>query len=361
MRHPGRRLVAAFVLTLVAVLAGAAPAGADEPPAAAEPPPPAAPEPAPAPPSRPPPLEGQPAARTAELTGTVDVGSSRQQGQDDVLSKRRELQVSSELTFVTSRGPMVGVPQLYFTDVGLWRTNLAYSISPRWRGAGAVGFLAKQPATIDESFWQSGALSVAFATSRRTSVALGVDAGSLLHGVGNHGGLALSLLARTRMNEYVAWEGRLGAGATKLFFDDDDANAWFAEAAGTGEVQLCFGPCRLHYGASWFGIDLAVPVYHHELDAAGGTFRALDPRTRLGVTLGSYFNVSAHWDMLLTLAWVDRGDPEQPATQLPILDGGFDQVQLSVGLIWHVSIDKCGPHDRDPDCPPPEREFETYE
>jgi hypothetical protein len=348
MRHPGR-VVASFVGVVFAVVAlVAAPAGAEEV--------------APAPPSAPSapdgPLAGQPALANES---TIDVaGSTRQQGADDVLATRRELEVASEMVFVTSRGPMTGVPELYFTDVGLWRTNVAYSISPRWRVAGAVGFLAKQPATLDESFWQSAALSVAFATSRRTAVALGVDGGALLGDAGHHGGASLSLLARTRMNEFVSWEGRLGASATRLFLDPADANAWFAEAAGAGEVQVCFGPCRFHYGASWFGIDLGVPVYHHDLDAAGGTARALDPRTHLGVTLGSYFNVSRHWDMRVTVSWVDRGDAEKPATQLPILDGGFDQVQLGVGLMWHVGLGACRPGDPDPDCPR-DRRADVYE
>jgi hypothetical protein len=332
MRHLARAAVALGVFSLLATMGGGE-AGAQE-------------EPQP------------PSARTEQMTGTVGMASTRQQGADEVLSTRRELEVASELTFVTSRGQMAGVPQLYFTDVGLWRTDVAYSISPRWRVAGSVGFLAKQPATIDEPFWQSGGLSLAYATSRRTAVALGVDGGSLLYGLGHHGGVGLSLLARTRMNEFVSWEGRLGASATRLFLDEGDANAWFAEASGSGEVQLCWGACKLHYGATWFGLDLAVPVYHHELDGVGGGANALDPRTRLGVTLGTYFNVSAHWDMRVTLAWVDRGDAEKPATQLPILDGGFDQVQLSVGLMWHMSFDACAPGDRSPDCPPPERRFE---
>jgi hypothetical protein len=39
-----------------------------------------------------------------------------------------------------------------------------------------------------------------------------------------------------------------------------------------------------------------------------------------------------------------------PASQLPILDGGFDQVHLSFGIIAHWSFDKCAPDDRGPEC-----------
>jgi hypothetical protein len=101
---------------------------------------------------------------------------------------------------------------------------------------------------------------------------------------------------------------------------------------------------------------MGVPIAHgpEGIDVATGL--SLDPRTHLGVTLGSFFNVSKKWDMYVTTAWVDRGDAEKPATQLPILDGGFDQVQLAVGIIAHWSFDRCGPDDRDPDCPDRDQE-----
>jgi hypothetical protein len=324
--------------------------------ASAEEPPVAAPAPAPAVETPPP--------RTAAEAGVATAGSfdTRRQGSDDVLSPRRELEVTSSLAFVTSRGAMAGVPALYFTDVGLWDTQVAASLAPRLRLSGAVVFLAKQPSTIDEPFWQSAALGVAYALTPRSALALGVDAGEMLFDEGLHGSVGLALEARRRMNQLLSWEGRLGTRATRLFFDDDlgDARAWFAEADASGQVQLCWGECRYHYGATWFGIDLAVPFYDHASGVAGGAPATIDPRTRLGVTMGTFVNVSPSWDMLLTLSWIDRGDAENPATELPILDGGFDQVQLGIGLVWHVSFDGCEAGDRSPDCPR-RRDYERYE
>lgn len=299
------------------------------------------------------PLEGQPTISAGETTGAwQDIsGDSRRIGSDDIVGKRSELEIASEMVFLTSRGAMAGVPELFFTDVGLWRTRVAYTPLPRLRLTGAVGFAAKQPSTIDERFWQSAALGVHFNTSARTALALDLELGSMLARSGIHGSAGLGLQARKRMNEFISWEGRLGASATSLWFDQrTDEPFWFAEAGGSGEVQFCWGPCRYRYGASWFAIDLAVPVFHHPGDPDPATGLALDPRTRLGVTLGSFFNVTGHWDMYVTVRWVDRGDAEKPATQLPILDGGFDQVQLGIGLIVHFSLEACGPEDRDPEC-----------
>jgi hypothetical protein len=38
------------------------------------------------------------------------------------------------------------------------------------------------------------------------------------------------------------------------------------------------------------------------------------------------------WDLFAELVVLDRGDLSHPATTLPILDGGFDQTHLVVGL-----------------------------
>ena len=253
-----------------------------------------------------------------------------------MVSNRRELEASTELAFVTTRGPMEGVPQLYFTDLELWRVHAAITPLGGLRINATATFLPKQPATLDEPFWQAAALGGRIALT--DWAALGVDGsfGKLMRDLGYHGSAALGFQARTLMNRYFIWEGSVGLIGTRLWPSAPTGGAfWFAEAGASGQFQLCWSQCDDHRGATWLGIDLAIPIYHHpgSVDAADPV--AIDPRTRVGLTLGSFFNVNKTWDFYATLSWIDRGDPDVPNTQLPIVDGGFDQIQIAFGVIAH--------------------------
>ncbi|HEY7370933.1 MAG TPA: hypothetical protein VIF57_02060, partial [Polyangia bacterium] len=252
------------------------------------------------------------------------------------VSQRRELEASTELAFVTTRGPMESVPQLYFTDLELWRVHAAITPLGGLRIDASATFLPKQPATLDEPFWQAAALGGRIALG--DWAALGVDAsfGKLMRDLGSHGSSALSFQARTLMNRYFIWEGSVGLIGTRLWPSPATGTAfWFAEAGASGQFQLCWNQCDEHRGATWLGIDLAVPIYHHPGAVDPSDPVPIDPRTRLGLTLGSFFNVNKTWDFYATVSWIDRGDPDVPNTQLPIVDGGFDQIQVAFGVIAH--------------------------
>ena len=275
------------------------------------------------------PLEGEAVAES----GHSDI---RRQGSDQIVSGQRELELSSELVFVTSRLPTAGVPQLYFTDLGLWRARVAFTLIPGLRLTAAATFLPKQPATLDEPFWQAASAGARVALADWAAFGLDGEYGNLLAGTGHHGSAAFGLQLRTLMNRSFMWEGRVGAMGTRLWPAQSTGEAlWFAEAGAAGQFQVCWGGCREHNGATWLGIDFAVPVYRHPGSAGVAQPFVIDPRTRLGVTVGSFFNVSNTWDFYGTVSWIDRGDPDVPGTELPVLDGGFDQVQVAFGLIAH--------------------------
>jgi hypothetical protein len=59
---------------------------------------------------------------------------------------------------------------------------------------------------------------------------------------------------------------------------------------------------------------------------------ALDPQPRLDLDIGTAVQLSADWDLSADLVILDRGDLSNPATRLPVLDGGFDQVQFIIGV-----------------------------
>lgn len=260
----------------------------------------------------------------------------RRQGSDEIVSGQREVEASTEMSFVTSRGPMEGVPQLYFTDLELWRVHAAVTPIGGLRISALVTFLPKQPATLDEPFWQSAALGARFALTNWAALGLDASLGKLMRDLGWDGTTALSFQARARMNEFFIVEGSAGLIGTRLWPSPSTGSTfWFAEAAASGQLQVCWNNCSSHYGATWLGIDLAVPVYHHPGTVDPTDPVPVDPRTRIGLTLGTFFNLNTTWDFYATLSWIDRGDPDVPSTQLPIVDGGFDQVQLAFGVIAH--------------------------
>jgi len=270
-----------------------------------------------------------------EIVGAPRV-DMRRQGSEEIVSNRREIEASSEMVFVTTRGPMAGVPQLYFTDLGLWRVHAAVTPVSGLRLTATGTFLPKQPATLDEPFWQTAALGARLGLTNWLAAGLDGEFGKLMADLGYHGSAALTAQARVRMNRYTMWEARLGAIGTRLWpTQSNDTSIWFVETAAAGEFQLCWNACSDHNGATWLGIDVGVPVYHHPGDATAMDPIPIDPRTRLGLTVGSFFAVNETWDFYGTLSWIDRGDPDVPSTQLPIIDGGFDQVQLAFGLIAH--------------------------
>jgi hypothetical protein len=73
----------------------------------------------------------------------------------------------------------------------------------------------------------------------------------------------------------------------------------------------------------WFGAGLNVPLFH----SAG-----IDPGTRLDLTLGTVYAVVKNWDVYVEAGILDRGDRGRLETQLPILDGGFDQRTILIGV-----------------------------
>jgi hypothetical protein len=268
----------------------------------------------------------------------------RRQGSTEIVSPQRELELSSEMSFVTSRGAMEGVPQLYFTDLGLWRVHAAGTPVSRLRITAAATFLPKQPATLDEPFWQSAALGARIGVTNWAAIGVDASFGKMMRDLGYYGSTAVGFQARRLMKSMFTWEGSVGLIGTRLWpSPSTGTDFWFAEAGASGQFQACWDDCDRHIGATWLGIDLAVPVYRHPGTVDAFDPVPLDPRTRLGLTLGSFFSVSRTWDFYATLSWIDRGDPDVPATQLPILDGGFDQIQLALGLIAHWSFDPPPP------------------
>jgi hypothetical protein len=86
----------------------------------------------------------------------------------------------------------------------------------------------------------------------------------------------------------------------------------------------------------WMGAGYAVPVYHRGHDPISGM--PLDPQPRLDLDIGNAVQPADQWDLAVDLSIIDRGDLAMAATRLPILDGGFDQIQLMVGISRRIEL-----------------------
>ena len=86
--------------------------------------------------------------------------------------------------------------------------------------------------------------------------------------------------------------------------------------------------------AGWIGTEFSFPV----LTFAGEeTAPSLDAQTRVTFRLGASLSYIREWDISAELIVGDRGDASQPATQLPILEGGFDQTLFMLGFTRRFS------------------------
>src|SRR5262249_35626910 len=89
---------------------------------------------------------------------------------------------------------------------------------------------------------------------------------------------------------------------------------------------------------AWIGVGYAVPVQKSGRDPT--TEIAIDPQPRLDFHAGTVLSLVKQWDLFVDFAVIDRGDLSNPATRLPILDGGFDQKQIMFGVTRHIEASK---------------------
>jgi hypothetical protein len=74
-------------------------------------------------------------------------------------------------------------------------------------------------------------------------------------------------------------------------------------------------------------VRYALPLWHR-----GDAF---DPDSSIAFYTRFVFSVVEDWDIYLEGALSDRGEPEAPETQLPLLVGGFDHRRVSFGVTHH--------------------------
>lgn len=280
--------------------------------------------------------EPQPAAppeayfNSTESLLVMGAESPRSKAGNSLLMPAGSLTVGADLSFLTADAGLDG-EQVRFTDVVLFRPRARYTAGDRIELFAGTTLLPKQPSFTDELVWQGGHLGALVGLGGRLAGFAQAAGGALMDGAGWWAGFDAGVQARKSLDEIIVLQGALGGATSLLFFDEDTEEAfWFAELAAHGEI-LFQAPDQI--AAGWLGVDYRVPVAHapDAPDALSGDY--LDPQPRVNFHIGAALTFLDDWDLYAEFAILDRGDIADPATTLPILEGGFDQRHFVFGLL----------------------------
>jgi hypothetical protein len=274
-------------------------------------------------------------------------------GTGDIVDDHLALDLYMGLTSVTTGRDAAPLPDLAFTDLSLARVGGRLNLSRRVEVFLGSTFIAKQPSTMDEPIWQHAEAMAR--VQLPVGLAIGVDGsfGQLMGDLGLHwsGGTQLAMRHDFDDDGIVQLEGTVAGTMQGLALDPgggvDAAHLWFVDVAARAELQV--GVCDNHFcGGAWLGVGYRFPV------AEGGPADDLPEALRfqdsagMEATLGAIVPLGERWQLYLTVTAVDRGDAEKPRTEWPILDGGVDQTQVSMGLVRRFGFDPGGSHHDQP-------------
>ncbi|MEZ4358550.1 MAG: hypothetical protein R3B48_00100 [Kofleriaceae bacterium] len=243
----------------------------------------------------------------------------------------RGWELGTSLDFVTRDGGALG-GGLKFTDLVLLRAHGLVVLGERTELFGGVDLLPKQPSTTDELLWQSALVGLRQTWSKSLSGYARAQGGPAVARDGYWVMGEAAAQARVTLAEKVLyWESTLGGTYTQLFPDRGSKALWQTEALAQTGVAV-----RDDRGvfAAWLNFGFHFPVVARPRPSAPdpATDRALDPQTRVDVSLGMRIGVNRGLDLFIEAAILDRGERDQPRTTLPILAGGTDQRRLLFGF-----------------------------
>ena len=275
--------------------------------------------------------EYQPGVETLSVR---DSGSHRGVAQDFlVLPAGGEF--TSQMRFLMSE-PSLGGKEMKFSDLALFGVGVRWSIFEKLELSLEGNFLAKQPSFTDEKPWQSVGGAVRSPIGKHAALQISAEGGHLI----NHEGMwtkeALMIQWRKPIHEILTYD--IAVGVDGLSLSAPRAPSAFITEAALSTSALFREPSG-HWGA-WVGMTYAIPVAYRGQDPTTKT--SVDPQPRLDLRVGTVLSLVDNWDLFAEFAVVDRGDMENPATRLPIMDGGFDQKQIILGVTRHFAGERRG-------------------
>jgi hypothetical protein len=248
-------------------------------------------------------------------------------------------ELTAQMRFITADAMLDG-DKLKFTDLGLFGISGRWSLFTMLEIAASVELLPKQPATTDEKPWQSVGASLRSPLGRHIALAVSGGGGHLLNHQGMWTAEALTLEWKKPIHDdFLAFDVQAGVHGLGLSSPKSTKSTAFLTELSVRTTALFHEP-KGHWGA-WLGIGYSVPLQYSGSDPT--TEVAIDPQPRLNFHVGTVLAAVKKWDIYIDIAVVDRGDRNNPATQLPILDGGFDQKQVIFGVTRHIEGKRRAP------------------
>lgn len=274
------------------------------------------------------------AAQTMDVERTGGYG--RAVAEDyQVLGSGQEL--STQLRFITADRSLGDRP-LKFSDLALFDIGANISLSRKLALNASIVTLPKQPSYSDARIFQGASLGLRGQVRPRYALGINTSAGPLLGVAGVWTSSTLFVQHKRRLSEFTAFDLSGGLDNT-LLSPSRGKGGLVLEVSGHASV-LVNGPNGIWGG--WVGVGYAVPVYSrgNTVDGLATSIdpmampasMKLDPKPRLDFTIGSGVRIGDKWDAYVNFSVVDRGDVGRAETMMPLIDGGFDQRQIVLGL-----------------------------
>lgn len=260
---------------------------------------------------------------TAAVAVRRDIASPGSKLSERLILPSGWLEIGGQLTFVTSPA-MLGGRSLRFTDLGLLRLVARRAFGERLELRTGAQLLIKQPPGLDEPALQGGDLGARIALLPALAVGFDAGAGPLLGNPGMYIRLQPGIWWKPAIERRVRFELGASVSSYALHHDERQApTAWLHELALNAEGQLGYPG-----GGAIVGFGYRLPF----AKSPDGT--ALDPSPQLDFYAGGILAAGSDdsWQLYAVYAVIDRGEPDEPATTLPIIDGGFDQQQFVFGV-----------------------------
>jgi hypothetical protein len=208
--------------------------------------------------------------------------------------------------------------------------NAHYSIKGRVELSAGTTLLPKKPEWSEELVWQGAGLGARIGFGKRWAAYLRGAGGPIVDQAGWWYAGAAGVQARKSIHETIVFQGSVGGLGSRLDFDGPGNKAWLVEIGATGEIIFRTPGNEV---AFWLGSQFHFPV-------GSGPDDALDPETRVSFHLGTVLAYVPKWDIVFEVVINDRGDVMEAGSTLPVLDGGFDQTQVSFSIARRFGKDE---------------------
>lgn len=241
---------------------------------------------------------------------------------------RRGYEVGAEASLLhVGRGGPLG-PGIDLGAVTLLRLRGRFAWGERTDVGAGLTLLAHQPSSAGLWIWQSASLSLRQRLSDAWSGEVLLDAGPQIPRLGHWGVITATATARQRVGDSLVFEGTAGADVVHLPYDDGNVAHIFELRAGA--------EARFAWSILAFNAGLLVAAPFASTGSMGNGIGAPTPRLLSDLHAGVELAVSKVWIPYVQAKVIRRGELRDPRTTVPLLDGGFDQEQVIVGVVARV-------------------------